>query len=151
MGGDHGGHGHGGGDFRQKVWSMTGGPYCRPVHWRRNTAIAMFGVFLVCIPIAMKSAELEFWKDVLTDLIFCSNAHIIRSGRSHLNFGAKTLARKRDEDATYRHWHLCVQGTVQINSLSLVALRGHPSGEGLELVQTKNSVEAMEIGEGSIY
>ncbi|KAG8057753.1 hypothetical protein GUJ93_ZPchr0002g23995 [Zizania palustris] len=59
MGGDHGGHGHGGGDFRQKVWSMTGGPYCRPVHWRRNTAIAMFGIFLVCIPIAMKSAELE--------------------------------------------------------------------------------------------
>ncbi|KAL5205989.1 hypothetical protein ABZP36_034198 [Zizania latifolia] len=59
MGGDHGGHGRGGGDFRQKVWSMTGGPYCRPVHWRRNTAIAMFGIFLVCIPIAMKSAELE--------------------------------------------------------------------------------------------
>lgn len=58
MGGDHGG-GHAGGDFRQKVWSMTGGPYCRPVHWRRNTAIAMFGVFLICIPIAMKSAELE--------------------------------------------------------------------------------------------
>jgi hypothetical protein len=60
MGGDHGGHGAGGGgDFRQKVWSMTGGPNCRPVHWRRNTAIAMLGVFLVCIPIAMKSAELE--------------------------------------------------------------------------------------------
>lgn len=60
MGGDHGG-GHAGGDFRQKVWSMTGGPYCRPVHWRRNTAIAMFGVFLICIPIAMKSAELEVY------------------------------------------------------------------------------------------
>lgn len=59
MGGDHGGHGPSGGDFRQKVWSMTGGPYCRPVHWRRNTAIAMVGIFLVCIPIAMKSAELE--------------------------------------------------------------------------------------------
>jgi hypothetical protein len=57
MGGDHGAGG--GGDFRQKVWSMTGGPNCRPVHWRRNTAIAMLGVFLVCIPIAMKSAELE--------------------------------------------------------------------------------------------
>ena len=57
MGGDHGAAG--GGDFRQKVWSMTGGPNCRPVHWRRNTAIAMLGVFLVCIPIAMKSAELE--------------------------------------------------------------------------------------------
>jgi hypothetical protein len=60
MDGDHGG-GHGAGDFRQKVWSMTGGPYCRPVHWRRNTAIAMFGIFLVCIPIAMKSAELEVY------------------------------------------------------------------------------------------
>jgi len=60
MGGDHGG-GHAGGDFRQKVWSMTGGPYCRPVHWRRNTAIAMFGIFLICIPIAMKSAELEVY------------------------------------------------------------------------------------------
>ena len=58
MGGDHGAGG-GGGDFRQKVWSMTGGPNCRPVHWRRNTAIAMLGIFLVCIPIAIKSAELE--------------------------------------------------------------------------------------------
>lgn len=51
-------HGHGG-DFRNKVWSMTGGPYCRPKHWKRNTAIAMFGVFLVCIPIFKLSAELE--------------------------------------------------------------------------------------------
>lgn len=61
-GADHGhGHGHGEahGDFRTKVWSMSGGPYCRPKHWRRNTAIAMAGVFLICIPIAMKSAELE--------------------------------------------------------------------------------------------
>ncbi|KAK5819024.1 hypothetical protein PVK06_023980 [Gossypium arboreum] len=56
-GGEHGGHGAE--DFRTKVWSMSGGPYCRPKHWRRNTAIAMFGVFLICIPIAMKSAELE--------------------------------------------------------------------------------------------
>lgn len=62
MGGGEHAHGegaHGGGDFRAKVWSMSGGPYCRPKHWKRNTAIAMFGVFLVCIPIAMKSAELE--------------------------------------------------------------------------------------------
>ncbi|KAK4266796.1 hypothetical protein QN277_023670 [Acacia crassicarpa] len=57
-GADHG-HGEAHGDFRSKVWSMSGGPYCRPKHWKRNTAIAMFGVFLVCIPIAMKSAELE--------------------------------------------------------------------------------------------
>ncbi|GLU00623.1 hypothetical protein SLE2022_179750 [Rubroshorea leprosula] len=61
MGGaEHGhGHGHGAEGFRRKVWSMSGGPYCRPEHWRRNTGIAMFGVFLICIPIAMKSAELE--------------------------------------------------------------------------------------------
>ncbi|KAL3604082.1 hypothetical protein D5086_004941 [Populus alba] len=63
MGGGGADHGHGAegghGDFRAKVWSMSGGPYCRPKHWRRNTAIAMFGVFLICIPIAMKSAELE--------------------------------------------------------------------------------------------
>ncbi|KAI5564510.1 hypothetical protein POPTR_014G079800v4 [Populus trichocarpa] len=63
MGGGGAEHGHGAegahGDFRAKVWSMSGGPYCRPKHWRRNTAIAMFGVFLICIPIAMKSAELE--------------------------------------------------------------------------------------------
>lgn len=61
MGGGEHGHGGEGGDFRAKVWSMSGGPYCRPKHWRRNTAIAMFGIFLVCIPIAMKSAELEVY------------------------------------------------------------------------------------------
>lgn len=60
-GGEHGSHGGAGaaGDFRTKVWSMTGGPYCRPKHWKRNTAIAFLGAFLVCIPIAIKSAELE--------------------------------------------------------------------------------------------
>ncbi|KAE8708011.1 putative malic enzyme [Hibiscus syriacus] len=50
---------HGAEDFRKKVWSMSGGPYCLPKHWRRNTAFAMFGVFLICIPIAVKSTELE--------------------------------------------------------------------------------------------
>ena len=61
MGGGEHGHGHGEahGDFRAKVWSMSGGPYCRPKHWKRNTAIAMAGIVLICIPIAMKSAELE--------------------------------------------------------------------------------------------
>jgi hypothetical protein len=51
---------------------MSGGPYCRPKHWRRNTAIAMFGVFLVCIPIAMKSAELEVSLLILLILYFLS-------------------------------------------------------------------------------
>ncbi|KAH9732774.1 transmembrane protein [Citrus sinensis] len=61
MGGaDHGHAGEGAHrDFRAKVWSMPGGPNCRPKHWKRNTAIAMAGIFLICIPIAMKSAELE--------------------------------------------------------------------------------------------
>ncbi|XP_057847029.1 uncharacterized protein LOC131056782 [Cryptomeria japonica] len=45
--------------YPTNVWTMTGGWFCRPKHWRRNTAIAMAGIFLVCIPIAMKSAELE--------------------------------------------------------------------------------------------
>ncbi|XP_021748424.1 uncharacterized protein LOC110714237 [Chenopodium quinoa] len=57
MGGD-GGH-VGGGDFRSKVWSLSGGPNCRPKHWRRNTVFALAGIFLVCVPIAMKSAQLE--------------------------------------------------------------------------------------------
>ncbi|XP_051122936.1 uncharacterized protein LOC127245872 [Andrographis paniculata] len=48
-----------GGDYRQKVWSLTGGPYCRPKHWKRNTAIAMVGIFAMCIPIAMISVQLE--------------------------------------------------------------------------------------------
>lgn len=59
MGGGSANHGHGNEDFRYKVWSMTGGPNCRPKHWKRNTAIAMFGVFLVCIPIFKLSAKLE--------------------------------------------------------------------------------------------
>ncbi|GKV50298.1 hypothetical protein SLEP1_g57011 [Rubroshorea leprosula] len=32
MGGAEHGHGHGAEDFRTKVWSMSGGPYCRPKH-----------------------------------------------------------------------------------------------------------------------
>ncbi|KAJ6344195.1 hypothetical protein OIU76_005841 [Salix suchowensis] len=71
MGGGGAEHGHGAegahSDFRAKVWSMSGGPNCRPKHWRRNTAIAMFGVFLICIPIAMKSAELEILKSSVVD------------------------------------------------------------------------------------
>lgn len=72
MGGAEHGHGEGAhGDFRAKVWSMTGGPYCRPKHWKRNTAIAMAGVFLICIPIAMKSAELEVLITFLSTFTFC--------------------------------------------------------------------------------
>ncbi|KAL5989450.1 hypothetical protein ACLOJK_010342 [Asimina triloba] len=73
MGGGGDVHHHGAdGDFRTKVWTMTGGPYCRPKHWKRNTAIAMFGIFLVCIPIAMKSAELEGFR--VPDLRSCTRS-----------------------------------------------------------------------------
>lgn len=38
---------------------LTGGSNCKPKHWKRYTAIAMLGVFLACIPVAMLSAKLE--------------------------------------------------------------------------------------------
>ncbi|KAI8564778.1 hypothetical protein RHMOL_Rhmol03G0208600 [Rhododendron molle] len=79
-GGDHGHHGDAG-DFRTKVWTMTGGPNCRPKHWKRNTAIAMAGVFLICIPIAMKSAEL-------------SNGLITQFAPYLRSSGARTLGRR---------------------------------------------------------
>ncbi|GMP23008.1 hypothetical protein CsSME_00000774 [Camellia sinensis var. sinensis] len=61
MGGGGGDHQHHedaahDGHFRNKVWSMTGGSYCRPKHWKRNTTIAVASIFLICISIAMKSA-----------------------------------------------------------------------------------------------
>jgi hypothetical protein len=45
--------------YPTQVWSPTGGWWCHPKLWRRNTVIAFAGIFAVCIPIAMKSAELE--------------------------------------------------------------------------------------------
>ncbi|KAJ7279836.1 hypothetical protein O6H91_06G015400 [Diphasiastrum complanatum] len=45
--------------YPTEVWSPSGGWYCNPRYWRRNTAIAFAGIFLVCIPIAIKSAQLE--------------------------------------------------------------------------------------------
>ncbi|XP_021857282.1 uncharacterized protein [Spinacia oleracea] len=42
-----------GGDFRSKVWSISGGPKYR----RRNSAFS--DVFLICVPVAMKFAHLE--------------------------------------------------------------------------------------------
>lgn len=68
-GADHGNGGANGGDFRYKVWSMTGGPHCRPKHWKRNTAIAMFGIVLVCIPIFKLSAKLEVLHSLFLNLI----------------------------------------------------------------------------------
>ncbi|XP_024379785.1 uncharacterized protein [Physcomitrium patens] len=45
--------------YPTQVWSPTGGWWCHPKLWRRNTVIAFAGIFAVCIPIAMKSAQLE--------------------------------------------------------------------------------------------
>ncbi|CAI5965627.1 unnamed protein product [Closterium sp. NIES-64] len=41
------------------VWALTGGWYCDPKYWRRNTAFALAGIFVVCVPIALTSARLE--------------------------------------------------------------------------------------------
>jgi hypothetical protein len=54
-----GGGGHGDFYYPKEVWSPTGGWWCDPKHWRRNTALALTGIALVCIPIAMKSISLE--------------------------------------------------------------------------------------------
>ncbi|KNA06701.1 hypothetical protein SOVF_178550 isoform A [Spinacia oleracea] len=55
IGGEMGGYGGyvDGGDFRSKVWSISGGPKYR----RRNSAFS--DVFLICVPVAMKFAHLE--------------------------------------------------------------------------------------------
>ncbi|CAM6106201.1 unnamed protein product [Calypogeia fissa] len=55
-GGGHGGHYPG---YPTQVWTPLGGWWCDPKYWRRNTAIAMAGIFLTCVPIAIKSAQLE--------------------------------------------------------------------------------------------
>ncbi|EFJ08573.1 hypothetical protein SELMODRAFT_59905, partial [Selaginella moellendorffii] len=41
------------------IWTPFGGPYCNPRNWRRNTALTLLGIFLICIPIARLSARLE--------------------------------------------------------------------------------------------
>lgn len=45
--------------YPTQVWSPTGGWWCHPKLWRRNTVFAFAGIFAVCIPIAMTSARLE--------------------------------------------------------------------------------------------
>ncbi|KAL7161555.1 hypothetical protein ACSBR2_042092 [Camellia fascicularis] len=55
---------------------MTGGPYCRPKHWKHNTVIAMAGIFRICISIAMKSAKLEEYGKVASmRLNFLASQH----------------------------------------------------------------------------
>eukprot|EP00897_Mesotaenium_endlicherianum_P009792 jgi/Mesen1/8841/ME000053S08241 len=54
-GGGHGGYP----GYPTEVWSPSGGWWCDPKLWRRNTAIAFVGIIAICIPVAMKSAQLE--------------------------------------------------------------------------------------------
>lgn len=49
-------------NYPTQVWTPTGGWWCHPKLWRRNTVFAFAGIIAVCIPIAMKSAELEVLK-----------------------------------------------------------------------------------------
>ncbi|RZB91623.1 hypothetical protein D0Y65_023851 [Glycine soja] len=73
-GNGHHGHGHGHNNFRNKVWRMSDGPYCRPKHWKHNTSIATVCIVLIYIPIAMKSAKLEF-------CVFLSGVSLVINGR----------------------------------------------------------------------
>ncbi|KAK4403585.1 hypothetical protein Sango_0727100 [Sesamum angolense] len=102
-----------GGDFRAKVWSMTGGPYCRPKHWKRNTAFAMVGIVMICIPIAMKSAQLEgFDFDYDLNSLICSLPGLTSVWNSR-NYGC-------------RNWGLAIMSLAISNYLSfyLVQLPG---------------------------
>jgi len=74
--------------YPKGVWSPTGGWWSDHKYWRRNTALALAGIFLVCIPIAMTSARLE--------VIFCL-FHIMLF--SVLGFGADVSRR-----ACFRVW-----------------------------------------------
>uniref|UniRef100_A0A1X7UGN9 Uncharacterized protein n=1 Tax=Amphimedon queenslandica TaxID=400682 RepID=A0A1X7UGN9_AMPQE len=45
--------------YPKYVWSPSGGWWCNPRHWRRNTNIGLLIVVLSCIPVAYISAKLE--------------------------------------------------------------------------------------------
>lgn len=53
----------GGTDYRpyypKEVWTPTGGWYCDPPKWRRNTALTFVAIFAIAVPVFLKSAELE--------------------------------------------------------------------------------------------
>ncbi|XP_065070205.1 uncharacterized protein LOC135695148 [Rhopilema esculentum] len=38
-------------DYPKYVWSPTGGWWCEPRNWKRNTAFAFIGLFAAMIPI----------------------------------------------------------------------------------------------------
>ena len=42
-----------------QVWTPSGGWYCDPKLWKRNTAFAFGAVALVVVPLFLKSASLE--------------------------------------------------------------------------------------------
>ncbi len=46
-------------DYPKYVWSPSGGWWCEPRNWRRNTAIGFGMMFAACIPICWLSWQLE--------------------------------------------------------------------------------------------
>lgn len=48
-----------GGGYPKDVWSPAGGWKPDPKYWRRNTAVALAAAVAICVPVFMKSAELE--------------------------------------------------------------------------------------------
>ena len=66
-GGGHEGHGHGHyPGYPTEVWTPTGGWYADPKLWRRNTFVAMAGIFAVCVPIFIASVKLEVRSHMLS-------------------------------------------------------------------------------------
>ncbi|CAB3998802.1 Hypothetical predicted protein [Paramuricea clavata] len=46
-------------DYPKYVWSPSGGWWCEPRNWRRNTAIGFGMIFAACVPICWLSWQLE--------------------------------------------------------------------------------------------
>lgn len=46
-------------EYPKYVWSPSGGWWCEPRNWRRNTAIGFGIIFAACIPICWLSWQLE--------------------------------------------------------------------------------------------
>ena len=46
-------------DYPKYVWSPSGGWWCNPRYWRRNTAVAFFAIFSLSIPVFYISSRLE--------------------------------------------------------------------------------------------
>lgn len=58
-------------DYPKYVWSPTGGWWCQPRNWKRNTAIAFIASALISIPIIKWGRENEVGSFLFIDRFIC--------------------------------------------------------------------------------